>query len=220
MSAAMNEVREAERTRIARELHDELGQLLTAVKMDIAWLAARLEPGNTALVQRSEKMRQLVDTTVAAVRRISADLRPVMLDDLGLVPALEHLLHDFSERTRIAASLDASSAEVELGEPLSTSVYRVVQEALTNVARHAEATEVGLTVKLEADSLYVRVRDNGKGLPKQLGENRSFGLLGIRERAQTLGGRAQIYSPAEGGTIVEIAVPIARYRATRSKDAA
>ena len=220
MSAAMNEVREAERTRIARELHDELGQLLTAVKMDIAWLAARLEPGNTALVQRSEKMRQLVDATVAAVRRISADLRPVMLDDLGLVPALEHLLHDFSERTRIAASLDASSAEVELGEPLSTSVYRVVQEALTNVARHAEATEVGLTVKLEADSLYVRVRDNGKGLPKQLGENRSFGLLGIRERAQTLGGRAQIYSPPEGGTTVEIAVPIARYRATRSKDAA
>ena len=164
MSAAMNEVREAERTRIARELHDELGQLLTAVKMDIAWLAARLPPESTALAQRSEKMRQLIDTTVAAVRRIAADLRPVMLDDFGLMPALEHLLNDFAQRTSIATRMDASTEEVEFGEPLSTSVYRIVQEALTNVARHAEATEVELTIKLEADSVYVRVRDNGKGL--------------------------------------------------------
>lgn len=221
MSAAMNEVREAERTRIARELHDELGQLLTAVKMDIAWLAARLPPESTALAQRSEKMRQLIDTTVAAVRRIAADLRPVMLDDFGLMPALEHLLNDFAQRTNIATRMDASTEEVEFGEPLSTSVYRVVQEALTNVARHAEATEVELTVKLEADSVYVRVRDNGKGLaPRPSGETRSFGLLGIKERARTLGGRAQIHSPAEGGTIVEIAIPAARYRTTRSKDAA
>jgi signal transduction histidine kinase len=220
MSAVMNEVREAERTRIARELHDELGQLLTAVKMDIAWLGARLQPENTALVQRSEKVKQLVDTTVAAVRRIAADLRPVMLDDLGLMPALENLLSDFSERTHIAMRLDASCGEVEFSEPMSTSVYRIVQEALTNVARHAEATEVELTVKLEADRLYLSVRDNGKGLPPQSGEIRSFGLLGIKERAQTLGGSAQIYSPPEGGTIVAIDVPVARYRRTRSKDAA
>ena len=137
------------------------------------------------------------------------------------MPALEHLLNDFAQRTNIATRMDASTEEVEFGEPLSTSVYRVVQEALTNVARHAEATEVELTVKLEADSVYVRVRDNGKGLaPRPSGETRSFGLLGIKERARTLGGRAQIYSPAEGGTIVEIAIPAARYRTTRSKDAA
>ena len=220
MSAVMNEVREAERTRVARELHDELGQLLTAVKMDIAWLAARLPRELPALLQRSEKMKQLVDTTVAAVRSISADLRPVMLDDLGLMPALENLLSDFSARTNIATSLDASSHEVEFGEPLATSVYRVVQEALTNVARHAGASEVELTVKLETDSIYVRVRDNGKGLPPQSVQTRSFGLLGIKERAQTLGGRAQIYSPPQGGTIVEIDVPVARYRTVRSKGAA
>ena len=220
MSVAMNEVREAERQRIARELHDELGQLLTAVKMDIAWLAARLQPDNTALVQRAEKMRQLVDTTVTAVRRLAADLRPAMLDDFGLMPALEHLLHEFSERTGIPTSLNASSGDVDLGDPLSTSVYRVVQEALTNVARHAEATEVELTVRLDTESVFARVRDNGKGMPTHAGEIKSFGLLGIKERAHTLGGHSRIYSPPEGGTIVEIAVPIARNVRVRARDAA
>ena len=213
MSAAMNEVREAERTRIARELHDELAQWLTAVKMDVAWLAARLPRDNAALVSRTEKMKQLVDTTVAAVRRVASDLRPVMLDDLGLIPALEHLLHQFSERASITVSLNVSDAEdFEFRDPLSTSMYRIVQEALTNVARHAEATEVELSVELDAEHLHVRVRDNGRGLPEFPGETRSFGLLGIKERAQTLGGSASIHSPPEGGTIVEVAIPVARYR--------
>src|SRR5262249_23561643 len=107
MSAVMNEVREAERTRIARELHDELAQWLTAIKMDVSWLSARLSPEHEQLVRRADKMKQLVDTTVTAVRRIAADLRPVMLDDLGLLPSIEHLLQAFSERAGIPATLDA-----------------------------------------------------------------------------------------------------------------
>ena len=212
MSAVMNEVREAERTRIARELHDELAQWLTAVKMDVAWLAARLPQGEPQLLQRTENMRLLVDTTVAAVRRIAADLRPVMLDDLGMVPAIEHLLHTFSERSGLSVSLDAPADGVPFGDPLATGVYRMVQEALTNVARHAQASKVGVTVKVNGGMLLVDVQDNGRGLGAAP-HGKSFGLLGIRERAQTLGGSARIYSPETGGTIVEISIPVARYRA-------
>jgi PAS domain S-box-containing protein len=212
MSGVMNEVREAERTRIARELHDELAQSLTAVKMDVAWLAARLPKEEKALVQRADRMKHLVDTTVMAVRRIAADLRPVMLDDLGLVPSIEHLVHSFSERAGIVARLDAPAEDIPPGDPLATGVYRIVQEALTNVARHANATEVGVSLRMDGDRLRVEVRDNGRGLGENRGEGKSYGLLGMRERAQTLGGSARIYSPPGGGTIVEVTVPVARYR--------
>ena len=204
---AMHEVREAERTRIARELHDELAQWLTALKMDASWIASRLSSEQQQLVSRVERMKGVVDSTVAAVRRIAADLRPVMLDDLGLVPAIENLLHDLSERTRIVVSLQGDTDDITFREPLATAVYRMVQEALTNVARHSGATSVEVDVRVEDDTLRVRVQDNGRGL--QPDPNRkSFGLLGIRERAGTLGGSARIYSPQEGGTLVEIEVPL------------
>ncbi len=215
MSAVMNEAREAERTRIARELHDELAQWLTAIKMDMAWVASRLPPEHEPLIRRTEKMRQLVDTTVMAVRRIAADLRPVMLDDLGLVPSIEHLLHTFSERANVAISLEAHADEMEFLDPLTTSIYRMIQEALTNVARHAAATAVEVTLALEGGALLVRVRDNGRGLGSAPAGYKSYGLLGIKERAQTLGGKAEVYSPPEGGTVVEIRVPIERYRKAR-----
>jgi PAS domain S-box-containing protein len=211
MSAAMNDVREAERTRIARELHDELAQWLTALKMDVSWLSGRLPSEADALHERTERMRQLVDTTVAAVRRIASDLRPVMLDDLGLVPSIEHVVHAFSERTNVPVSLDIQEADADLQDPVATAVYRIVQEALTNVARHARATEVGVSVRVEGRTLHVRVADNGVGLPAAPG-GRSHGILGIRERAQTLGGDARIFSPPEGGTVVEVSIPLERYR--------
>jgi two-component system sensor histidine kinase UhpB len=147
------------------------------------------------------------------VRRIAADLRPVMLDDLGLIPSIEHLVLEFSGRSNVAVSLDLR-ADAEFHEPLATAVYRMVQEALTNVARHAEATEIQVVVKLEGDSLHVHVADNGKGLPPRPGERKSYGILGIRERAQTLGGRADIYSSPGGGTTVDIVLPAARFQKT------
>ena len=212
MSAAMNDVREAERTRIARELHDELAQWLTALKMDVSWLAARMPAEQAPLRARTDKMRQLLDATVTAVRRITSDLRPVMLDDLGLVASIEHVVHTFTERTGIPVDLKTGGEGLDLRDPLATGVYRIVQEALTNVARHARATRVAVSVGVEAHTLRVRVGDNGVGLPEGAQRGKSHGLLGIRERAQTLGGSALIHSPAEGGTVVEITIPLARYR--------
>jgi signal transduction histidine kinase len=202
----MHEVREAERTRIARELHDELAQWLTALKMDASWIASRLPADQAPLVAKAQRMKGVVDNTVAAVRRIAADLRPVMLDDLGLIPAIESLLYDLSERTGIVVGLRGDKDGVDLKEPLATAVYRMIQEALTNVARHAAATSVDVEV-MKTESLYIKVQDNGRGLHPDP-NHKSYGLLGIRERARTLGGDARIYSPPGGGTIVEIEIPL------------
>ena len=207
---SMHEVREAERTRIARELHDELAQWLTALKIDAAWLGARVTPEQAPLAVKIEKMKKAVDTAVASVRRIAADLRPVMLDDLGLVAAVEHLLHEFSERSGMLVSLNVPDMDFEVHDPQATAVYRMVQEALTNTSRHAAATRVTVGIRSEGAELVVRVTDNGKGIdPTAPRERKSFGLLGIRERATTLGGEARIYSPPEGGTVVDIRVPFA-----------
>jgi len=209
----MHEVREGERVRIARELHDELAQWLTALKMDVSWLAGRLPKGDGRLRDRVERMKQLVDTTVTSVRRIAADLRPAMLDDLGLVPAIEHLLHGFSQRTGVVVGLDASTDDIEFREPLSTAVYRMVQEALTNVARHARASEVRVTMRIEGDDLTVSAWDNGVGIGATQRQNgRSLGILGIKERARTLGGDADVRGAPEGGTVVEIKVPVKQFR--------
>jgi len=219
LSAAMHEVREAERLRIARELHDELAQWLTAIKMDVSWLSSRLPREQPQLVDKAEKMKKLVDTTVAAVRRIAADLRPVMLDDLGLVAALESLLHDLSQRTGIVVSFEADEAGLDFGEPLSSALYRIAQEALTNVARHAQATEVRVRIRIDGDRLVLMVRDNGRGFdPDAAGGRKFYGILGIRERAYTLGGATRIERHPGGGTMVEVVIPVARYRRREASD--
>ena len=209
----MHEVREAERVRIARELHDELAQWLTALKMDTSWLAGRLAPEDDKVREKFERMKGLVDSTVASVRRLAHDLRPAMLDDLGLVSAIEHLLHEFSQRSGIVVGLDTGTGEIEFREPLATAVYRMVQEALTNVARHARATEVRVAMRVTGNRLIVSAWDNGIGISaERLQSGKSLGILGIKERARTLGGGADVYSPAEGGTVVEIKVPVQQYR--------
>jgi len=211
----MHEVREAERVRIARELHDELAQWLTALKMDVSWLAGRLPREDDRMREKVESMKGIVDSTIVSVRRIAADLRPAMLDDLGLLPAIEHLLHEFSQRTGIVVGMDANASEVEFRDPLTTSVYRMIQEVLTNVARHARATEVRVAIRVEGDDMTVSARDNGIGIgAAQLNSGKSFGILGIKERARTLGGGADVYSPGDGGTVVEIKVPVKQYRGT------
>jgi two-component system sensor kinase len=209
----MHEVREAERMRIARELHDELAQWLTALKMDVSWLAGRLAPEDERIRDKFERMKGLVDSTVASVRRLAQDLRPAMLDDLGVVPAIEHLLHEFSQRSGIVVGLETATGDVEFKEPLATAVYRIVQEALTNVARHARATEVRVTMRIERGELIVSAWDNGVGIrAAALQSGKPLGILGIKERARTLGGAALVYSPPEGGTVVEFKVPVQPFR--------
>jgi two-component system sensor kinase len=206
---SMHEVREAERTRVARELHDELAQWLTALKMDAAAVAARVAD-DAALATKMQRILGVINTTVAAVRRIAADLRPVMLDDLGLVPAIENLATEFSTRTGIRIHLDVQPEDIDVPEPHATAVYRMAQEALTNVARHAAASQVDAVMRAENGVLAISIRDDGRGLEaSRSGERKSLGLLGIRERAQTLGGSAEIYSPPGGGTVVDIRLPLA-----------
>lgn len=209
LAAVSHEAREQEKQRIARELHDELGQALTALKIDAAWLNERL-PDDAACRRKLESMQQLIDDTVTATRRISADLRPLMLDDLGFVAAAEWMAANFQRRTGIACEYATTVMEAHLPRGHATALYRMLQECLTNVARHAAATQVEVVLEeLDGPALLLTVRDNGQGFdasaPRKDG---SFGLLGLRERAILLGGTVRIDSRPEGGTTVEIHVPI------------
>lgn len=208
LSAALQIIREEEKTRIARELHDELGQALTALKMDAAAIASDLDPAQEAPLKRTAAMKQLIDATVASVRRISADLRPVMLDNLGLVPTLEWLTRQFSDRTGIRVDLDIPDENLGVSGDAATAIFRIVQEALTNVARHSGADEVGIEVRRQGGNVVTRIRDNGKGFSEpDTRKARSFGLLGMRERAYVLGGDMKISSLAQKGTQIEAVIP-------------
>ncbi len=210
LSANIQSVREEEKTRIARELHDDLGQRLTALKMDLSLLESILPADNAVpVLKRIKGMHELIDSTVMSVRRIAADLRPVMLDDLGLVSAIEWLVHDFSTRYGIAAKSTLEQRDLGFDSASATALFRMIQEALTNVARHAEATEVQVILQQEDSECVVQVRDNGKGMnSKAQCKPKSFGLLGMRERASLLGGKMTVDSVIDQGTTVIISVPM------------
>jgi len=215
LSANLQHVREEEKTRIARELHDDLGQQLTALKMDLSAVEESLDTGaipdralNHEITGHLRSMRRLIDATVASVRRIAADLRPVMLDDLGLVPAIEWLVSDFTNRYGIPVETRIEHGEAIFNRDGATALFRIVQEALTNVARHAEATLVILSIVLEDGQYVLRVEDNGRGAVEcHSPDGKSFGLLGMRERAHMLGGRVST-GPADGnGFVVTVRFP-------------
>lgn len=214
LSANLQKVREDEKTRIARELHDDLGQQLTALKMDLSAVEETL--GTTAdvdVLQQIRGMRRLIDATVASVRRIAADLRPVMLDDLGLIPAIEWLANDFTNRYGIDVERRIGVGDSTFTPAGATTLFRIVQEALTNVARHADATHVTLTVCIEAASCLVQVADNGRGAncSAATGE-KSFGLLGIRERAHMLAGIVDIHTANGKGFTLTVTFPVTAVR--------
>jgi PAS domain S-box-containing protein len=210
LSAQVLQAREDEKTHIARELHDELGQQLTALKMDLAWTRERLPAGHPDLAEKLTRMNATLDSTVAATRRISADLRPLMLDDLGLAEAAEWLVEDFAERSGIACALDLEDPESVsgLGTLTATALYRMLQESLTNVARHAQAQHVHVELGIEAGHVILRVEDDGRGITEgDRAKTRSFGLKGLRERAHYLGGEADVAPSPTGGTRVSVRVP-------------
>jgi len=207
LSANLQNVREAEKTRIARELHDDLGQQLTALKIDLSALERRLgEEDATDVPARLAGMRNLIDSTVASLRRIAADLRPVMLDDLGLVPAIEWLANDFTNRYGIAVERDLDADATVFSSAAASALFRIVQEALTNVARHAEAGLVEIKLKVDGPNCVLRIADDGLGATGDPADrqrdalrDKSFGLLGIRERARMLDGTVLIdTAPGKG----------------------
>ncbi|MDH4215443.1 MAG: PAS domain S-box protein, partial [Gallionella sp.] len=211
LSAYLQTVREEERTRIARELHDELGQMLTAVKLDAMWLTSHPSGEQPGMVAKAASMSLLIDETLDAMRRVAADLRPVMLDDLGLFAAVEWLTGEFAKRTGIAVRLEMEAQqgqntnldECDVAAEVATAAFRIVQESLTNVARHARAEQVQVSLKCIDDRLMLRVADDGKGVAAVSGKRNSFGIIGMRERAHGLGGTLNFSSiPGKGACVV------------------
>ncbi|RYF44127.1 MAG: PAS domain-containing sensor histidine kinase [Comamonadaceae bacterium] len=207
-AAEASAIREQEKTRVARELHDELAQSLTALKMDTIWVRDNLSGAPGAVGAKLQGMLDMLDSSVAATRRIAADLRPLLLDDLGLVPAVQWLVQNFTHRTGVACSLDMDE-DLELGEPHATAIFRIVQESLANVAKHAGATQVAVRVARSAREMTLSVRDNGTGFETDAARKPlSLGLVGLRERAGLLKGIARIESAPGRGTSVEVRIPI------------
>jgi len=205
----LQSVREKERTSIAREIHDELAQALTALKMDISWLSKKLPKDQKTLLEKTRAMTKLTDTTIKTVKRISTELRPGLLDDLGLAAAIEWQAEEFKNRTGITYKLTIDPEEITLDPDRSTAIFRIFQETLTNIARHAKATMVTASLKEKDDKLELRVRDNGKGITKeQISDPQSFGLMGIRERAKSWGGEVKISGRPGKGTTVIVRMPI------------
>ena len=209
LSVHQQSMREEERTRIARELHDELGQMLTGVKLDATWLATRLSAEQPNIVDKITSMSQLIDETLDAMRRVAADLRPVMLDDLGLAAAVEWLTEEFGKRTGIGIQLELELGhEDDISAEVATAIFRIVQECLTNVARHAEAEHVLISLDCHNGKLMLLLSDDGKGLPAA-GERKhnSYGVIGMRERAHSLGGTLHLLSIPGKGTAVVAIIP-------------
>ena len=206
LSVTAERSREAERTRIAREIHDELGQALTGIKMDVAWVRSRL-PQERAIQERFDAMAELLEDAVQIGRRISSDLRPGVLDDLGLVAALQWQAREFTKRTGISVKIDAPE-DVSVPDERATAAFRICQEALTNVSRHSSASRVQVEVIAEDHLLSLVIRDNGRGFDTASLKDGSFGLLGMRERAETWGGNVQLESGIGAGTTVTLTLPL------------
>jgi len=215
LSARVLEAREEEKTLIARELHDELGQLLTALKMDVAWLRDHLPDAAPETSAKVEQMNAVLDQTVGSVRRISADLRPLMLDDLGLADAASWLVEDFSRRSGIACALelpqDARLDALERGT--ATTLYRALQESLTNIGRHAQAKRARIALRLEGGAVLLEVDDDGRGIDTEdIAKPRSLGLKGMRERTRYLGGTLEVERAPSGGTQLRLRLPLGTAR--------
>ncbi len=211
LSSYLQYVREEERTRIAREVHDELGQALTGLKLDLSWLATRLARNRQPVQDKVRTMTEHIDETIHTVRRIATELRPGILDSLGLVAALEWQANEFQSRTGIPCVVTTTVADTLWDQQFSTVVFRIFQETLTNVIRHAKATRVDVRLAEDGDYLKLSVKDNGRGISEDdIANTRSIGLVGMRERAMLIGGDLSLQGAPGQGTLVTLRVPLNR----------
>lgn len=209
LSSRLESIREDERTTIAREVHDELGQALTAMKLDLAHLRKKLPENQPALRANVKALGEVVDDTIKVARRISTGLRPGILDELGLTAALEWLVEDYGSKTGIEFHFNSSIRDIHWSKRLSTAFFRILQETLTNIVRHSQATRVTIDLEEKGGFLSLMIEDNGKGINSAISlRPTSLGLLGIRERAIILGGKVHIGSEKGKGTTVKVILPI------------
>ncbi len=215
LSAHLQSARESERAAVAREIHDELGATLTAVKMDLHWFAKSLKGGHIPPQQKLSEAVELVDSAIQAVKRIATELRPSILDHLGLWPALQWQLQEFELNFGIPCQIDPAPAGMLVDDDAKTAVFRIFQEALTNIARHAHATRVQVDMHPDRKGIVLRINDNGTGMPAgKLMEPTACGIQGMRERARTFGGEVRFEQAEGGGTSVLVKFP-ARFKASK-----
>ncbi|MDE3084893.1 MAG: response regulator [Verrucomicrobiota bacterium] len=211
LTAYLQYVREEERTRIAREVHDELGQALTGLKMDLSWLAHRLAKNGRSLQQKVKNMSSHIDATIQTVRRIATELRPGILDDLGLIAAIDWQANEFQNRTGIQCTVTSMVKEAQWDQDFTTVFFRIFQETLTNIIRHASATRVDVQLTEENGWLVLTVQDNGRGITEEeIANTRSIGLIGMRERAALVGGEINFHGEPGQGTTVTLRIPLHR----------
>ena len=211
LTVRLQNIREEERTHIAREIHDDLGQALTGLKMDLVWVNNKLQGSDEAMQKRLKSMMDLADSTIHKVRKLATDLRPGILDDIGLAAAIEWQGKDFSERTGIDFSFHLDE-ELQMDEKRSTAFFRIFQESLTNVIRHAQAKNVAITLRRDGSNVLLTIEDNGKGIaPNELANPRSVGILGMKERAASFNGEVNVIGVQGKGTTVRVRIPLAEH---------
>ena len=208
LSEHLNSIREQERLHIAREIHDELGQLLTVLKMDVSWLNKKLQPEDGPVKDKLADLSGLLDTTVRTVRRISSELRPSLIDDLGLVAAMEWHIEEFRKRSGIECTASFPETELNLSDSVKIGLYRILQESLTNVARHAHAKKAHVLLQKTRNQLILSVEDDGIGFDESKRKKKTLGLIGARERAEGIGGTYSISGKPGQGTRVQVVIPL------------
>ncbi|MGD1045029.1 MAG: sensor histidine kinase [Bacteroidota bacterium] len=208
LSAYLQSAREEERKSIAREIHDELGQALTTIKLELSLLQEEVLHDASAATDRIHSMKERVDETIHTVKGIITKLRPGLLDDLGLTAAIEWQANDFQRHTGIVCEISMEPEEMNINQEISTAMFRIFQETLTNITRHSGATRVIVHLYQKDNALELQVHDNGRGITSQeINDPKSFGLIGIRERAQYWHGIVNIEGKAGLGTIVTVRFP-------------
>ena len=211
LSSHIQRVQEEERGRIAREIHDELGQHLTSIIMDLSFLRSKIGKDTPNEIKECLLARTVqAETTIQIIRKISQELRPSILDDLGLIAAIDWLKEQYHKRTDIRFTFDIPKEEIDINSEYSTAIFRITQEAFTNIMRHADATEVEVNLDLQHSSIFLEIKDNGKGFNKHKteSENKSFGIFGMKERAAMLGGALEIISQPHKGTSISLELPL------------
>jgi signal transduction histidine kinase len=209
LASYLQDVREQERTRIAREIHDDFGQSLTILKMDLSWLKKHMIQDQPEVQNKIDAMFKVIDTSLQTLHIVSSELRPVILDDFGLESAIEWQAEEFQKRTGVRCYVYSSVSDLDLTKEQSTAIFRIFQEALTNIMRHSGATKVDVRLEMSKDTLTLEVADNGRGITEtEIGDSQSFGLLGIRERLYPLNGKVDFIGHPNKGTRVIVRVPI------------